>query len=431
MSRCPSVRAFVCGLAAVLSAASFGPSAHAQSVQSVAALDLMKAHRAGAAAIAPYEGKLVEVTGAYIHLFAAVSDGMGRKSPALHLRTQGSNDEILCELPVSASPEIAKLNKEQKLVVTGTPKSGSLMVRLNGCTVTKLIDPVRAPSVVLTEPSGTITAESMLRDYMSNPVAATLKYRGKSLQISGKLLGIVGQRLKMQATTYNLLFCTMNSPVTAFLQSLPPNPTLVLKGTVHELDSTDLLVKDCSLVDPAPTAVATPAAPAATPAAPAATPAVTPAVPAATPATSPAAPAATPAAPAATQPAATPAATQPAATPAAPAATKPAAPVRWKAAELRSYSPTAVHAGGSWTLTGVAAGVAVQVRQDEKDGSPTRGQFFIAIAGGQERPMNKAELRALYDGTMPRAKSATAAPFDKELVRALAPALGIRVPKLP
>lgn len=45
--------------------------------------------------------------------------------------------------------------------------------------------------------------------------------------------------------------------------------------------------------------------------------------------------------------------------------------------------------------------------------------------------MNKAELRALYDGTMPRAKSATAAPFDKELVRALAPALGIRVPKLP
>lgn len=415
MSRCPSVRAFVCGLAAVLSAASFGPSAHAQSGQSVAALDLMKAHRAGGAAIAPYEGKLVEVTGAYIHLFAAVSDGMGRKSPALHLRTQGSNDEILCELPVSASPEIAKLNKEQKLVVTGTPKSGSLMVRLNGCTVTKLIDPVRAPSVVLTEPSGTITAESMLRDYMSNPVAATLKYRGKSLQISGKLLGIVGQRLKMQATTYNLLFCTMNSPVTAFLQSLPPNPTLVLKGTVHELDSTDLLVKDCSLVDPAPTAVATPAAPAATPA-------VTPAVPAATPATSPAAPGATPAAPAATQPAAT---------PAAPAATQPAAPVRWKAAELRSYSPTAVHAGGSWTLTGVAAGVAVQVRQDEKDGSPTRGQFFIAIAGGQERPMNKAELRALYDGTMPRAKSATAAPFDKELVRALAPALGIRVPKLP
>ena len=82
-------------------------------------------------------------------------------------------------------------------------------------------------------------------------------------------------------------------------------------------------------------------------------------------------------------------------------------------------------------MTGVAGGVTVQVRQDEKDGSPTRGTFFIAVAGGPERPMNKAELRALYDGTMVRAKSPTAAPFDKDVVRALAPALGIRVPKLP
>ena len=171
-------KAFSFGVMAVV-AALFG-EAQAQPVQSVTALDLMKAHRAGKAAVAAYEGKQVEVTGAYIHLFEAVNDGSGRKSPAIRLRTQGSNDDVICELPVSASPEIAKLNKEQKLVVTGVPKSGNLMVQLHGCAITKLIDPVRAPMVGMTEPTGTVPAETLLRDYMSNPVAATLKYRGKS-----------------------------------------------------------------------------------------------------------------------------------------------------------------------------------------------------------------------------------------------------------
>ena len=82
-------------------------------------------------------------------------------------------------------------------------------------------------------------------------------------------------------------------------------------------------------------------------------------------------------------------------------------------------------------MTGVAGGVPVQVRMDEKDGSATRGKFFIAIAGGAERPMNKTELRSFYDGMLPRAKSPTGAPFDKEVVLALAPALGIKPPKLP
>ncbi|HNK44606.1 MAG TPA: hypothetical protein PKL17_07480, partial [Pseudomonadota bacterium] len=107
------------------------------------------------------------------------------------------------------------------------------------------------------------------------------------------------------------------------------------------------------------------------------------------------------------------------------------AAVKFKAADLKSYYPTAVHAGGNWTMTGVAAGIPVQVRMDEKDGSPTRGHFFITIAGGTERPMNKTELRMFYDGMLARAKAPGAAPFEKEAARALAQALGIKPPKLP
>ena len=82
-------------------------------------------------------------------------------------------------------------------------------------------------------------------------------------------------------------------------------------------------------------------------------------------------------------------------------------------------------------MTGVAAGIPVQVRMDEKDGSPTRGHFFITIASGTERAMNKTELRMFYDGMLARAKAPGAAPFEKEAARALAQALGIKPPKLP
>lgn len=82
-------------------------------------------------------------------------------------------------------------------------------------------------------------------------------------------------------------------------------------------------------------------------------------------------------------------------------------------------------------MNGIAGGIALQVRQDEKEGSATRGKFFVTVAGSPERAMTKAELRAFYDGMKPRAMSPNAAPFDKELVKALASALGLKPPKLP
>ena len=351
-----------------------GATAQAQTAQKVDAADLIAAQKAGGPAAAAYNGKLLEVFNLKINGFFPVNDALMRRNPALDLRTSKYFDYIACESTLANSPELAKLATGQQLVVTGVAQVGTYSLRLSGCTIVKLLDPVLPPSVNMADTGGKVTAADAVTDYLRNSVAATLKYKGKVIAISGKLSDTSGGKLKLRGTEFNSVTCSVPGPVATFAASLPSGSSVVVKGTVSEMDTMDLQVKDCSLVDP----VQPP-------------------------------------------PAAAPVAAQAA----------PAAAVKFKAADLKSYYPTAVHAGGNWTMTGVAAGIPVQVRMDEKDGSPTRGHFFITIAGGTERPMNKTELRMFYDGMLARAKAPGAAPFEKEAARALAQALGIKPPKLP
>ena len=379
-----------------------GATAQAQTAQKVDAADLIAAQKAGGPAAAAYNGKLLEVFNLKINGFFPVNDALMRRNPALDLRTSKYFDYIACESTLANSPELAKLATGQQLVVTGVAQVGTYSLRLSGCTIVKLLDPVLPPSVSMADTGGKVTAADAVTDYLRNSVAATLKYKGKVIAISGKLSDTSGGKLKLRGTEFNSVTCSVPGPVATFAASLPSGSSVVVKGTVSEMDTMDLQVKDCSLVDP----VQPP--------------------PAAAPVAAQAAPVAAPTAPVAAQAA-------PVAAPTAPVAAQaaPAAAVKFKAADLKSYYPTAVHAGGNWTMTGVAAGIPVQVRMDEKDGSPTRGHFFITIAGGTERPMNKTELRMFYDGMLARAKAPGAAPFEKEAARALAQALGIKPPKLP
>ncbi|HND12480.1 MAG TPA: hypothetical protein PLY80_18700 [Pseudomonadota bacterium] len=379
-----------------------GATAQAQTAQKVDAADLIAAQKAGGPAAAAYNGKLLEVFNLKINGFFPVNDALMRRNPALDLRTSKYFDYIACESTLANSPELAKLATGQQLVVTGVAQVGTYSLRLSGCTIVKLLDPVLPPSVSMADTGGKVTAADVVTDYLRNSVAATLKYKGKVIAISGKLSDTSGGKLKLRGTEFNSVTCSVPGPVATFAASLPSGSSVVVKGTVSEMDTMDLQVKDCSLVDPVQPPPA--AAPVAAQAAPVAAPTA--------PVAAPTAPVAAPTAPVAAQAA-------------------PAAAVKFKAADLKSYYPTAVHAGGNWTMTGVAAGIPVQVRMDEKDGSPTRGHFFITIAGGTERPMNKTELRMFYDGMLARAKAPGAAPFEKEAARALAQALGIKPPKLP
>lgn len=394
-----------------------GATAQAQTAQKVDAADLIAAQKAGGPAAAAYNGKLLEVFNLKINGFFPVNDALMRRNPALDLRTSKYFDYIACESTLANSPELAKLATGQQLVVTGVAQVGTYSLRLSGCTIVKLLDPVLPPSVSMADTGGKVTAADAVTDYLRNSVAATLKYKGKVIAISGKLSDTSGGKLKLRGTEFNSVTCSVPGPVATFAASLPSGSSVVVKGTVSEMDTMDLQVKDCSLVDPVQPPPA--AAPVAAQAAPVAAPAA--------PVAAPTAPVAAPTAPVAAQ--AAPVAAPTAAPVAAQAA--PAAAVKFKAADLKSYYPTAVHAGGNWTMTGVAAGIPVQVRMDEKDGSPTRGHFFITIASGTERAMNKTELRMFYDGMLARAKAPGAAPFEKEAARALAQALGIKPPKLP
>ena len=369
-------------------------TAHAQTAQRVDGVDLIAAQKTGGAAAAGYNGKQLEVFNLRVNGFFAVNDSLGRKNPAIDLRSPKYFDYIACESALSDSPELAKLAVGQTLVVTGVAAIGTYSLRLQNCKIIKLLDPVLPATVNLPLSGDSVTAKDMLTDYLKNSVAATLKYKGKALTISGRIASVSGDKLKIRGNEFNSVSCRLSGPVVSFVQNLPSTTEAVVSATVEEMDTVDLNVKNCALISPV--------MPAATPT-PTPTPAPTPA-PTATPTPTP----------------------TPAPTPASPAAV-----AKFKAADLKTYYPTAVHGNGSWTLTGTAGALMVVVRQDEKDGSPTRGKFFIAVGGGKERPMNKTELRAFYDGMLARAKAPGAAPFEKEATRALGAALGLKPVALP
>ncbi|MBL9040976.1 MAG: hypothetical protein JNM83_05215 [Myxococcales bacterium] len=375
-----------CSVTAIVVTSLVCLSAQAQTALKVDAVDLIAAHKAGGNATAPYQGKLLEVGNLHVNGFFPISETIGRRNPALDLRTSKYFDYISCESSPLSIDEWAKLAVRQSVVVVGTAAIGTYSLRLTDCKIIKLVEPILPPSVNLGDTSGRATASDLMTDYLRNSIAAAKKYKGKQITISGKATDVQPQRLTLRGTEYNSIRCAITAKDASFLQSLPSGQSVVVKGTPVESDGADLQVKDCTLVEPV--------APVATPAA---------------------APAATPAATPATTPTATPAATPP----------------KLKTTDLKSYYPTAVHSGGSWTMNGIAGGIALQVRQDEKEGSATRGKFFVTVAGSPERAMTKAELRAFYDGMKPRAMSPNAAPFDKELVKALASALGLKPPKLP
>lgn len=404
MSRTGSLSRLIHGAALVL--LSVAPlCAHAQTAQKVDGVDLIAAQKAGGAAAAAYNGKLLEVSNLGINSFFPVNDIAMRKNPGIDLRTSKYPDYVVCEMALSDSQEVAKLAKGQKMLVVGVAAIGTYSIRLNNCKISKLLDPVMAPPVTLPLSGDSVSASDVVMDYGRNAVAATLKYKGRTLTVSGRMTQMSGNNLKIRANDFNAVTCPLSGPVVSYLGNFPSGRDVVVKGTVTEMDSVDLNLKDCSLVDPV------------MPAAPAPTPAATPA-----PAPAPA-PAPTPAPAATTASAPSPAPT--------PAPASPAVIAKFKAADLKTYYPTAVHANGSWTMTGTAGALMVQVRQDEKDGSPTRGKFFIAIGGGAERPMNKTELRAFYDGMLARAKAPGAAPFEKDATRALGAALGLKPVALP
>ena len=414
MSGPRSVIRFAKGAAAALLSI-VAVDAQAQTAQRVDGVDLIAAQKAGGAAAAAYNGKSIELFNVRVNGFFAMNTSMRRLNPALDLRTPKSFDYVACEMSLQDVPEIAKLAIGQTLVVTGVAAVGTYSLRLNGCKIVKLLDPVLPATVSPALSGDTVSANSILTDYLKNSVAATQKYKGKALKISGRISSATVDKLKLRANEFNSVTCPLPSPVIAFLQNLPSGTEAVVSATVDEMDSVDLNVKNCSLITPTMPAIPT-SAPAPTPAPTPAPAATTPAATTAPAASSPTAPVTAPASPTTTVPG----------TPA-----KPAAAAKFKTADLKTYYPTAVHADGSWTMTGVAGENMVRVRQDEKDGSPTRGKFFIAIAGGTERLMYKTELRAFYDGLLVRAKAPGAAPFEKEAVQALAAALGLKPVKLP
>ena len=379
MSRTGSLICVAQGVAVALLSV-VGMTAHAQTAQRVDGVDLIAAQKTGGAAAAGYNGKQLEVFNLRVNGFFAVNESLGRKNPAIDLRSPKYFDYIACESALSDSPELAKLAVGQTLVVTGVAAIGTYSLRLQNCKIIKLLDPVLPATVNLPLSGDSVSAKDMLTDYLKNSVAATLKYKGKALTISGRIASVSGDKLKLRGNEFNSVSCRLAGPVVSFVQNLPSTTEAVVSATVEEMDTVDLNVKNCTLISPvmpAPTPAATPA-------------------------------------------------TTPAPTPATPAAV-----AKFKAADLKTYYPTAVHGNGSWTLTGTAGALMVVVRQDEKDGSPTRGKFFIAVGGGKERPMNKTELRAFYDGMLARAKAPGAAPFEKEATRALGAALGLKPVALP
>ena len=138
-----------------------------------------------------YTGKEIIVTGT-IKMFGKASTGWeiflesASYSDVLSAITSNIRS-VICKFPESASNKLAQLRSGQAIRVTGTCKGLMINVNIENCTL-------NSPKVSEYFDSSLDTGQAvsgvkLLRDYASNVIAATLRYKGKRFRVSGKIFG--------------------------------------------------------------------------------------------------------------------------------------------------------------------------------------------------------------------------------------------------
>lgn len=94
---------------------------------------------------------------------------------------------VICKFPDSESNKLAQLRSGQEIRVTGTCKGLMINVKIENCTLNSPKVSDYFDSSLDTDQA--ISGVKLLRDYESNVIAATLRYKGKRFRVSAKIFG--------------------------------------------------------------------------------------------------------------------------------------------------------------------------------------------------------------------------------------------------